>query len=483
MGKMLIFILAASVLSASFAGGLAVYPALEGMPRAGDFRVKVNGQELFVHTCEVAAFSQFSFSGKANVEIFPSHDVKRVDIRPVHAGIRPVVENNGIRLELAKPAYLSIELNGESVRPLFLFADAPETDVPDSLDAAVRFFKAGRIHEAGEIRLASGESVYVEGGAVLRGNIVAEDAKKIRVYGRGIIDGSPFRGAERKKRIIDLARCEDVALEGVIILDSQTWTIVPQFCRNVQIRGIKQVNWQFGSDGVDIVGSSGVLIEGCFLRNNDDCIAVKTWGGAEKYPRETVKGPDVFDVWVRNSVFWNMAWGNALEIGFELRADRIHGISFIDCDIINVERGAAFSIHNGDYASVEDIRFEDIRVEDCRHKLIDLAVFQSQYSVDRPQDPEERRRRYLNGAWDGVLRVPPEEMEQASTHRGFIRRVVFRDISVDDGPFPFSILSGFDKVHAVENVTIENLIILGRKIGNAEEGRFFLEHTKDIRFK
>ncbi|MBN1895200.1 hypothetical protein JW906_11920 [bacterium] len=445
--------------------------------------MKVDGKELFVHTCEVAAFTQFSFSGKVPVEIFPSHDVKRVDIRPAHAGIRPVLEDNVICFDLDEPCFLSVELNGEPVRPLYLFADAPETDVPDSSDAGVRFFRAGRIHEAGEIKLMSGERVYVEGGAVLRGNIVAEDAKNIRVSGRGIIDGSVFRNAERKKRIIDLLHCEDVAIEGVLILDSQTWTIVPQFCRNVQIRGIKQVNWQFGSDGVDIVGSSGIVVDGCFLRNNDDCIAVKTWGGREKYPRESVKGPDVFDVRVSHSVFWNMAWGNALEIGFELRADRIHGISFIDCDIIHVERGAAFSIHNGDDAAVEDVRFENIRVEDCRHKLIDLAVFQSQYSVDRPQDPEERRRRYMNGAWDGVLRVPPNEREQASRHRGFIRNVVFRDITVTDGPFPFSIVSGFDPEHAVENVIVEDLAILGTKIRDAAQGRFFVEHTKNIQFK
>jgi polygalacturonase len=27
-----------------------------------------------------------------------------------------------------------------------------------------------------------------------------------------------------------------------------------------------------GSDGIDIVGSRDVLVEGCFLRNNDDCV-------------------------------------------------------------------------------------------------------------------------------------------------------------------------------------------------------------------
>jgi hypothetical protein len=65
----------------------------------------------------------------------------------------------------------------------------------------------------------------------------------------------------------------------------------------------------------------------------------------------------------------------------------VRDLRFLNSDIIHVERGAALSIHQGDDAEVRDVLFEDIRVEDARHKLVDLAVFYSQYSVDRPADP------------------------------------------------------------------------------------------------
>lgn len=54
------------------------------------------------------------------------------------------------------------------------------------------------------------------------------------------------------------------------------------------------------------------------------------------------------NVVVERSVFWNAEWGNAMEIGFELLAPHVRNIVWRDCDIIRVETGAVFSIHNGD---------------------------------------------------------------------------------------------------------------------------------------
>jgi len=472
---------------------LVLYPAPDGLDPSGDYRVQINGQDCFVYGCDTASFAIFSFKGEAEISVFPSHDVRWVDIRPLSAKIRHSVQDNVIRFRIDRPLNLSVELNNEITNPLYLFANPLESGVPSAADSTVRFFKSGVIHQPGEIRLKSGETVYIEGGAVVRGHIVAEDAEKIRITGRGILDGSPHpvrrpgpdsaSFVRTRRRMIDLVRCNDVLIDGITIFDSATWTVVLQFCRNVRIQNLKEVCWRNGSDGVDVVGSSDVVIDGCFMRNNDDCITLKTWGGNEKYPREAQKGPDVAHVEILNSVFWNMAWGNALEIGFELRADRISDVLFRNCDVIHVERGATFSIHNGDYATVENVRYEDIRVEDSRHKLIDLAVFLSQYSTDRPADPEERRRRYMSGAWDGVLKVEADQAAVHSPNRGRIRNIVFRNISLVGGPVPFSIISGFDSGHRVENVTIENLTFYGKKIRNAEEGKFSIQNAEGVRFK
>ncbi len=458
---------------------LITYPAPDGAARAKDFRVRVNGREIFVYDTEVAAYAYFSFDRRAEVEVLPGIDVKRVDVRPKSSGIQPALRDNTIRFTLAQPANLSVELNGESKRVLYLFANPLETDAPSPKDAKVRYFAPGQIYDAGTIELRSGETLYIAGGAVVRGTVIARDARDVRIAGRGIFE-SEGKG-KQKTRLIQFVHCRDVNVSGIIVVNSQSWTLVPVDCDNVTIRNLKLLNWQFGSDGIDLVSTSNVLIEGCFLRDNDDCIAVKVWGGEPGYPRKDELDPDVHHIRVLDSVFWNMAWGNALEIGFELRAHSVSDILFRNCDVIHVERGAVLSIHNGDYATVSNVRYENIRVEDARHKLIDLAIFLSQYSVDRPPSAEERRSRYLEGAWDGVLKVPPSERSKYARNRGHIRNITFKNIQVVDGALPFSIISGYDANHQVEDVTVEHLVVCGRPIRTVEEGKFFVENTRNFK--
>mgnify|MGYP002779575380 CR=1 FL=1 len=456
-----------------------LYSLPEGVPRAADFRVWINDRELALYETVPAAVGVFDFAGEVQVRIETIRDVKWVDIRPKSLGIEPQYGGRSISFTVRKPSQLSVELNGESKRVLSLFANAPETAPPAG--ANVRHFKAGAVHEAGTLVLKDGEQVYIEGGAVVRGRIEARNAKKVRVSGRGILDGTQL---EKGMNMILLDYVEDAALEGIVLVGSKTWTVKTFFCRRLSIDNLKTVNWDFGSDGVDLVTTSDVTIRDSFIRANDDCIVVKAWGGENKYPGpDAPPAPDVSNIRVSGCVFWNMPWGNALEIGFELRAKTIRDVVFEDSDIIHVERGAAFSIHNGDYATVRDVRFDNIRVEDCRHKLIDLAVFLSQYSADRPTDAEDRKKRYIQGAWDGVLWVYPGEEAAYAKGRGKIQDVTFRNIAIVDGPLPFSIVSGFDAAHPVENVTIENLTFHGRRVKSEKAARLFVERASNVRIR
>jgi polygalacturonase len=401
-----------------------------------------------------------------------------VDVRPLRWGIRPKIAGNSYQFTLTQPCKLSLELNGEfSRRSLFLFADAPEVKPPREGDPRVRYFPAGQ-HEAGAIEMSSDETVYLAAGAIVRGWIHAQDARNVRVCGPGIVlgTGTTNMPGRRRSRFVHFQNCTNVAVEGVTLVDSPTWQVVPMGCENVSIRNVKIVSDNGGDDGIDVVSSRNVSIADCFIRTKDDCIAVKSFAG----PTNEV---GTCDLDVSHSVFWNAAWGNGLEIGFELRATEVRDISFRDCDVIHVEDGAVFSIHNGDLATVRNIRFENIRVEDARQKLFDLAIFLTQYSLDRPTDPEERRRRYLNGAWDGVLSVSPAQHAAHAPHRGQVQDVVFKDIAVVDGQLPFSVISGFDAEHPIQNVAFDNLTVHGQRIRDAEQGKFFLEHARNIKFK
>lgn len=459
---------------------LVTYPAPDSARRAADFSVRVNGRDVFVYDNAVSAMTQFSFAGSVMVEVSSTHDLRWVDIRPRNAAIAVQVTPTKLTFRLTRPGQFSIERNGEHTRPLYLFAAPLETDVPRPDAPNVRYFAPGKIHDVGTLTLRSNETIYIAGGAVVRGNIEATEARNIRIRGRGILDASPLASGQ----LVRLWRCQDIEVEGITIVNSPGWTLVLLDCDRVTIRNHQQVCWRNGSDGIDLVGTSHVRIQDCFLRNNDDNIVVKSFSiDPETYYSQPGPGRDVTDILVERCVIWNMPWGNALEIGFELRCKTVNHVMFRDCDLIHVERGAALSIHNGDQATVEDIVYDNIRVEDAPHKLIDLAVFWSQYSTDRPATQEERTRQYLQGAWDGVLGVPLGQEAARASNRGRIRNVTFRHIAVTDGQFPYSILYGYDAGHRVENVRFEGLTIHGKPICSAQEGHFSVENAAGIRWK
>jgi len=478
------FVILAYLAFASFAqtvpmqlANTVTYGAPEGAERADDFVVKVNSREIFVYDSKVAALAYFSFNGEASVTVTCNKKINKVDIRPKSHGIACSVEGRSVRFRLDRPCNLSIEINGDIKRPLFLFANPLERDPPKPGDANVLYFEGGKIHEAGEISVESGQTVYIAGGAIVHGRIRADGAKNVKVIGRGILDGSH---RDYKTQMVKLSGCSNVELDGIIVLNSYGWTLVPVKSDNVRFSNVKVVGWRDNDDGVDIVGCRNLTIDGCFLRTKDDCIAVKASPG---YFEEGESGlRNVETVRVINTVLWNAEWGNAMEIGFELQTKKISDILFKNCDIIHVERGGTFTIHNGDFAAVEDIRFEDIRVEDSRDKLIEFRVGLSIYSGDCPwelhrQNPQ--RKRSPLGQW---VRVEGQKQKEFAARRGHIRNVHFKDITVTGSELPKSVLIGYDDTHGVENVRIENLRFNGERILNAQDGNFTIERAKNIAF-
>ena len=292
--------------------------------------------------------------------------------------------------------------------------------------------------------------------------------------GRGILLGTGNKSLSEKynSRFVNFIDCKDILIRDILLVDSHTWQIVPHNTENIRIEGVRILSDNGSDDGIDIVRSRDVKISRCFIHTKDDCIAIKSFGD---YPA----GKNCENIQVGDCVFWNAAWGNGLEIGFELRSDFVRNIIFDNCDIIHVQAGAVFSIHNADNSTVENVVFKNIRVEDARQKLIDLAIFLSQYSVDRPRSREEREKLYLRGAWDGVLAVPEAKKAGHASYRGQIRNIVFENISVE-GYLPYSVINGYDDDHSVENVIIQNLTVCGRKVEDVAGLKLHTEYAKEI---
>ncbi len=443
---------------------LTIYPAPQGEPASPDYTVAVEGREVFVYLAKVlhagpASFAYFDFSGTVNVAVTAKRKVDSAVVRPLSAGIKPAVEGNTIRFSLSKPCNLSIELNGGIERPLLLFANPPEADPPKPGDPNVIYFGPG-VHEVGTTRVPSGKTVYIAGGAVVRGKIlpdekpvqernwagnkvytnlfILEKVTGVRFRGRGIMDMSTLPW--HSKCPIVISGASDVQVEGIIIKDSPCWVVAMFGSKNVTVTNVKEVCHRENSDGIDIVNSQDVVVDGCFLRNNDDEICVKTCS-----PPPAGESKNIV---VRNCVVWNdRAYG--LGITYETRVN-VSNVLFSNCDVIHDMGIASLAAHVSDSGTMSDIRFEDIRVEDTRNRLIRLWIGKDMWG----HDPE----------------------------RGHIKGVSFRNVSVVGGPFPGSELSGSDDAHGIQGVTFDNLRVHGKAIRSLAEGKISARHATDIRF-
>lgn len=463
---------------------------------ATEYAVTVNNKSVFVYQLPVpAAYCSFDVAGPIEVVIKANRDVKWVDVRPLSSGIKATFKDSVIKIRLTRPQKLSIELNGSFKHPLFLFANSPERNKPRPTTPGVKFFEKGKVHQAGIIRLKSNESVYIEEGAVVVGVIHASNAQHVKVFGRGILDGTGNRNIkdtafksyssspehqkvanQESARAIEFSDCSDVTVEGITLHNSTSWQVVPINCDRVLVQDVKIIADQASDDGIDIVRSRKVVVRDCFVRVKDDCVAIKANFG---YPKNVI----VDDVLVEDCVFWNGIWGNGVEIGFELDAAEIKNIVFRNCDIIRVEAGAAISIHNASTGHVRNVTFDNIRIENTDQKLFDLAIIRSQYSPDGTREEAERRRLYLNGAWDGVLHVPVADKAKHAPYRGKISDIIINNVSIVEGPFPFSIFYGFDEQHSVRNVQINNLQVHGKKITRLADAKIYMEHAYNVQLK
>ena len=467
------------------------YP--EEVKASGRFKVKVDGIPVLVMDNPIpCSFAAFEMKQNVTVEIEDTIDIKWVDIRPLSAGIKPVFRNNKISFTIPEAGNYSIEINGKLAHPLFIFAN-PEEIKPAKDDPDVIWFEAGKVHTPGVIRPQSNQHIFIEGGAIVVGAISATGVENVKISGHGIMDGSlnnglsdeetasifsvgsGYKASGKYQRFIEFYDSKDLVIEGLILNNSTTWQVVPINCDRVKISHLKLISDNPSDDGIDIVRSREVHVNECFVRVKDDCVAIKAH---LDYPETAI----VDNVLIEKCVFWNAAWGNGVEIGFELHAAEVKNITFRNCDIIHVESGAVFSIHNSDKATVKNILYEDIRVEDARHKLIDLAIFRSRYCTDGSGDKDYIDKNYFHGAWDGVLKIPEGKKNYHAQFRGKIEDIRFKNISVN-GIMPFSIFSGFDDTHAIDGVTIENLQVNGKRITSQQELKLYTEFVRNVRVK
>jgi len=436
-------------------GDIVVYNYPRICPQNIDFKLKAGGKEIFVYNTSAEPFAAFSCNGAVDIEIELPYESDKISINPKKHGIKPVIKGKTVSFQIPGPMLLALEIDG--MPKLYIYANPIENSTPNILSPNVKYYKAGQLYEVGELRLKSNDTVYIEGGAVVRGCIRSTSAQNVCVSGFGVLDGSYYSKGEDSHRSIVFEDCKNSTIENIIMIEPSSWMIVLGKCENINVRNVKEIGMVSGSDGTDIVGSRRIKIENCIYRNGDDCIAIKSLDLRGHGNDATLDySQDVDDIEISGCTFIAFRGGTALEIGHELRTSSIRNVRFIDCDILGVhDFGGVFGIHNSDRATVSEILYENIRVEHYYNKLIDLKVIKSMWGKD--------------------------------SERGQIRNITFRNINISqtiyNAGYSMSLIGGYDAQHTVKNVKFENVVLGETKVLNADQLDLYLKQATDISFK
>jgi hypothetical protein len=206
---------------------------------------------------------------------------------------------------------------------------------------------------------------YGEGSIWIGG----ENADKVTLSGEGTIDGNgiAFMGPEdraafvlkefdtfdRRPHVLTAIGFTSLTIRDLTFKNSAYWCLHLIGCTDVTIHHIRIDNHLKirNSDGIDLDHTRNVDISNCHIASGDDCICFKTRREYAEYgPTENVTVSDCVMTSTSCSV----------KLGSE-NMDAIRNIVVKDCVIRASNRG--IGIQNRDEGVVENIRFENIRVE------------------------------------------------------------------------------------------------------------------------
>lgn len=450
--------------------GLRVYPFPEGEPISGDMVVDVSGIGIPVYVCrtsamsfnrvwpgkqrpleqtELSSFVSFGMDAPQTVTVTFERDISEVVLRPLSKNIPLHVDGRSVTFTLPEAGQYTLEADGRH-SALHIFADAI---VYDDHRASATYYFAPGIHNVGMITLNSGESVYLEAGAVVHGMVSSVDSENIGIYGHGILDQSSFERETYQSGIVRLTRCRNVEIRDVIFRDSSAWTMTLINCDTVECIGLKAIGmWRYNSDGFDFCNCRNVHVSGCFLRCFDDVIVLK----GLRIESPSAELWNVENILVEDCVLW-CDWGGALEIGAETVADEYRNITFRNIDILRNDQGG-LRIQSGDRATVHEVYYENIRVEYSKYDR--AAIYQqSDDMVYEPSDgfyvPDVIHIWMYCNMWthDGIL--------------GHVHDITYKDIYIytDEGmPSPAITFDSADEEHRIERVTIDGIYVNGERI-------------------
>ena len=384
----------------------------------------------YTNRVKTTSWASFSFEGEVTVRVRKLEgEVDYCAVLPTSRGIGVRRHGDYVEFDIDRPGQFAVDFQpGVAVdHPMLIFADPPETNIPDRNDPNVTWFGPG-VHDIGDnYELKSDQTLYLEGGADVKGRLVSDGAENVKILGRGIFSGEDFP-VRATGFLINLRNTNNLIIEGITVVHAPSHNIVTTGYNHVA-RWVKVMGWWFSTDGINL-GRNG-LVEYCFTKVNDDAIRL--------YDDNSL---------CRHCVIWQMENGSPFQIGWSGGGER----NFLarDIDIIRVEsyydneNEAVFRAIKGTGGIHSRYLYEDIRVENCDWQVFRIVTMPNRWAE-----------------WD------PES--------GSVCDIIYRNIKVYGKQKMRNIIKGHDEKHKVYDITFENLEMDGKMIRSAAEGNFFID--------
>ena len=427
---------------------LVVYPIPSGVPTNSSYSVKARtpgrewqtvpvyrarAKQIDANTGSGPVFNSsvatFDFKGTVEVAVTSSKGtIGTARIRPLSYDTPFTVDGATVTFTLTEPRNLSIEIDGDLFNNLQLHANPIESNAPDPDDPDVIYFGPG-LHKTTDnvVKVPSGKTLYLAGGAVLTSRVEFHEVENARIIGRGVLYNT-VNGI-----LVEYAK--NIEIDGIMVLNpSSGYSVTVGQSKQVTVRNLHSYSHGQWGDGIDVFSSEDVLIDGVWMRNSDDCIAI--------YAHRWDYYGDCRNITVRNSTLWADV-AHPINVGTHGNTDKpetIENLVFSDIDVLDhrepqMDYQGCIALNPGDSNLLRNVRAQDIRVEDFRWgQLINMRVmFNKSYNTS------------VGRGIDGV----------------YIRNMTYTGTNANP-----SVMVGYDADHAIKNVTFQNLVINGKAIAN-----------------
>lgn len=181
---------------------------------------------------------------------------------------------------------------------------------------------------------------------------------------------------------IQFFQCSDIHIEGIRIVNSPFWTINPELCDNLTVRGVTIDNpLSPNTDGINPSSCSNVHISDCHISVGDDCITIKS--GRDADGRNW--GKPCENITITNCTM--LAGHGGVVIGSEMSGG-VRKVAISNCVFYGTDAGIRLKASRGRGGIVEEIRVDNIIMNDIQRNAF---IFDLYYDRSLPQEPVSER--------------------------------------------------------------------------------------------